>query len=88
MNVDKARKLRQCDMILRHLRDYGSVTNYELVLEYGIGSPTRRITDLRQRGYPIKSVPEHGVNRYGEKTNYTRYELDKSAAETQLRMKI
>ena len=30
----------------------------------------------------------HGVNRYGEKTNYTRYELDKSAAETQLRMKV
>jgi hypothetical protein len=75
-------------MILRHLRDYGSVTNYELELEYGIGSPTRRITDLRQRGYPIKSVPMHGVNRYGEKTNYTRYELAKSAAETQLRMKV
>jgi hypothetical protein len=75
-------------MILRHLRDYGSVTNYELVLEYGIGSSTRRITDLRQRGYPIKSVPMHGVNRYGEKTSYTRYELDKSAAETQLRMKL
>lgn len=86
--MDKARKLRQCDMILRHLRDYGSVTNYELVLEYGIGSPTRRITDLRQRGYPIKSVPEHGVNRYGEKTKYTRYELDKSAAEVQMRMKV
>ena len=80
--------MRQCDMILRHLRDYGSVTNYELVLEYGIGSPTRRITDLRQRGYPIKSVPEHGVNRYGEKTSYTRYVLDKADCEMQMRMKI
>ena len=86
--MNKVHKLKQCDMILRHLRDYGSVTNYELVLEYGIGSPTRRITDLRQRGYPIKSVPEHGINRYGEKTSYTRYMLDKSASETQMRMKI
>ena len=73
--MNKVHKLKQCDMILRHLRDYGSVPNYELVLEYGIGSPTRRITDLRQRGYPIKSVPEHGINRYGEKTSYARYRL-------------
>lgn len=81
-------KLRQCDMILRHLRDYGGITNYEMVLEYGIGSPTRRISDLRQRGYPIKSVTMHGVNRYGEKTTFTRYELAKGADDAQLRLKI
>lgn len=86
--MTKTGKLRQCDMILRHLRDYGGITNYEMVLEYGIGSPTRRISDLRQQGYPIKSVTMHGVNRYGERTTFTRYELAKSADDAQLRLKI
>ena len=86
--MDRARKLRQCDMILRHIRDFGSITNYEAVLEYGIGSPTRRITDLRQRGYPIKSIPQSRVNRYGDKVHYSMYVLDIGADEQQMRMKI
>lgn len=86
--MDKKHKLRQCDMILRHLRDYGSVTGYQLVMEYNIMSYTRRITDLRQRGYPIKSITEYRTNLYGDKVKYTRYELDKTEAIRQIRMKI
>lgn len=86
--MDRAHKLRQQDIILRHLRDFGSVTGYQLVMEYNIMSYTRRITDLRQRGYPIKSVTEYRRNVYGDMVPYTRYVLDKADGERQLRMKI
>lgn len=86
--MNKTQKLRQRDQILRHLRDRGSATVYELVLEYNIMSPTRRITDLRQAGYPIKSITEYRTNSYGEKVKYTRWELDKTDTAAQMRMKI
>lgn len=39
-------KVTQCDRILRHLRDYGSITGAEAVSEYGIYRLASRITDL------------------------------------------
>ena len=49
----------QCERILKHLRDNGSITNMEAMWKYSITSPTRRITDLRQYGYNVTDVWEH-----------------------------
>ena len=67
--------LSQCDRILRHFRDYGSITSREAMNEYGIMRLASRISDLKQQGYVITAVTESGRNRYGEKTSYARYWL-------------
>lgn len=67
--------MTQCDRILRHFRDYGSITSLEAMKEYGIMRLASRISDLRRLGYDIAVTTERGKNRYGEKTSYARYSL-------------
>lgn len=67
----------QCDRVLRHLKDYGSITTLEAITEYGILRLASRINDLRRMGYGIKSEIVSGRNRYGEKTHYSVYTLAK-----------
>lgn len=68
-------KLTQCDRILRHLEDYGSINPLEAISEYGIMRLASRITDLKQKGYLISTRMVKGKNRYGEPTHYAVYRL-------------
>ena len=68
-------KMTQCDRILRHLRDHGSITSLEAIGEYSILRLAARIKDLKRRGYKITSETVHGKNRYGEPTHYSVYRL-------------
>lgn len=68
-------KLTQCERILRHLDDYGSITSLEAVNEYGIMRLASRINDLKGMGYPILSERVTGKNRYNETTSYSVYRL-------------
>ena len=68
-------KLTQCDRVLRHLEDYGSITSLEAVNEYGIMRLASRISDLRADGIAIVSETKTGKNRYGEATHYAEYRL-------------
>lgn len=65
--------MTQCERIIRHLNDYGSITSLEAMREYGIMRLASRISDLRRRGYRIKVESIEDVNRYNEKTRYARY---------------
>lgn len=68
--------MNQCERILRHLEDYGSITSLEAMKEYGIMRLASRITDLKKRGHKIKSETVSSVNRYGEKTYFSKYRLE------------
>jgi hypothetical protein len=68
-------KTTQCDRILRHLKDYGSITSLEAVTEYGIMRLASRINDLRAQGIAIVSEVGTGKNRYGEVTHFSVYRL-------------
>ena len=72
-------KLTQNERILRHLRDYGTLTNVEAIQEYGIGHLASRISELRKEGHPIVSEPMKGKNRYGETTRWARYRMGEKA---------
>ena len=69
--------MTQCDRIVRHLEDYGSITSLEAIQEYGILRLASRINDLRRAGYRITSSTVAGKNRYGEITRYSIYRLEK-----------
>ena len=63
------------ERILKHLRKYGSITSYEAIEKYGCTRLSHYIYLLKRNGCIIKSETEKGVNRYGEKVNYSRYYL-------------
>lgn len=65
----------QCDLILMHMKKYGSITHMEAETEYGIARLASRINDLRRIGVAIKSEIITGKNRRGEDTHYARYWL-------------
>lgn len=67
--------MTQCERVLRHLEDFGSITSAEAISEYGIFRLASRISDLKKRGVPIKKETVSGKNRYGEPTSYARYSL-------------
>ena len=65
----------QCERILRHLRDFGSITAQEAMQEYGVARLAARISDLRDAGVAIVSETATGKNRYGETTHFSVYSL-------------
>lgn len=67
--------MTQSERILRHLRDYGSISSMEAVQEYGIMRLASRISDLKKAGIPIHREMVSGKNRYGEPTSYARYSI-------------
>lgn len=68
--------MTQCERILRHLQDGGTLTQAEAFVEYGVGRLSSRICELRAAGYPIKSEFVGGKNRYGESVSFVRYSLE------------
>ena len=67
--------MTQCERVLRHMRDYGSITSAEAITEYGIYRLASRISDLKKQGVPIEKEMVRGKNRYGEPTSFARYSL-------------
>lgn len=68
-------KVTQCDRILRHMRDYGSISSLEAITEYGILRLASRINDLKRKGYKISSETKKSKNRYDETTHFSVYKL-------------
>lgn len=67
--------MTQGEMILRHMRDNGSISSAEAFTEYGIMRLAARIYDLRRQGYCIKGQQEERTNRFGKKIWFDRYTL-------------
>ena len=67
--------MAQNDMILRHLRAYGSISPREAENLYGCMRLGARIYDLRRMGHNIRANTETSLNRFGVKVHYARYFL-------------
>ena len=67
--------MTQSERILRHLEDYGSITQMDAIRDYGIMRLASRVNDLRREGHPIITEVVEGRNRYGEKTRWARYRM-------------
>lgn len=68
--------MTQTEIILKHLKDYGSITPVEAYSHYAILRLGARIFDLRKAGYPITGEMVTGCNRYGKKMRYAKYRLE------------
>lgn len=67
--------MTQSERILRHLEDYGSITQMDAIRDYGIMRLASRVDELRKAGHPIITEVVTGKNRYGEPTRWARYRM-------------
>ena len=63
------------DLILMHLKKYGSITQDEASEEYGIKRLSARICELRDMGYHIKTDMISCKNRRGSISSFAKYSL-------------
>lgn len=67
--------MTQNEKVIRHMRDFGSITALDAMTEYGIMRLASRISDIKQLGYSVEKTTVTGRNRYGEPTHYASYSL-------------
>ncbi len=67
--------MTDCERIVQHLREHGSITPLEAITGFGCLRLGARIFDLRGRGYDISTTIVHGTDMHGEPMSYARYEL-------------
>ena len=67
--------MTQCEQIINHIQEHGSITPLEAMDNYGIMRLASRICDLQKQGYKIKRETVEDHNRFGEVVRYTRYFL-------------
>lgn len=64
------------ELILMHMKKYGSITQQEADEEYGIKRLASRINELRNMGHPIKTDLIACKNRRGRISNFAKYSLE------------
>lgn len=71
-------KVADKDLILEHLKRYGSITTLDAINDYGCTRLSGRIYDLRKEGYAIKTEVARVPKRGGRFVYVSRYSLDGS----------
>lgn len=67
--------MNQCELILKYLKDFGSITTYESFTELGVTRLASRINDLKNQGYQFNEEWITKKNRYGKAVSFKKYKL-------------
>ena len=67
--------MTQCEQVIRHMEESGSITSLEAMQEYGIMRLASRINDLKKSGVPIHREIVSRKNRFGEMVTFARYSI-------------
>ena len=70
-------KLLQRQMLVNHLLEHKEITGLEALQKYGILSYTKRISELRNKGYKIKTEWVTKKSKFGNK-RFAKYILIKA----------
>lgn len=68
-------KPTQSELILEYIKQFGSITQLQAIVDLGVIRLPSRVFELRQKGYPIVSERVPVANRYGGKSYINRYSL-------------
>ena len=68
-------KVTQRERILDYMKEFGSISSLEAFKDLGITRLSARIHELERQGITINKTQEHMLNRYNEKTSFTRYSV-------------
>ncbi len=67
--------MKQSELILNYLHDFGTITPYQAFKDLGITKLATRISEMRKKGYEFHSEWITTTNRYGQEVKYKRYSL-------------
>lgn len=67
--------MTQNERVYHYMKDFGSITQAQAFYDLGVSRLAARISELRQRGIPIKSEHKAGKNRYGETVYFSEYSI-------------
>ena len=67
--------MTQEQRMLEYMKTHKTITNREAVVNLGIGSPTKTISNLARTGVTIRREWITGKNRYGESCRFVQYSL-------------
>lgn len=70
-------KPTQNERIIKYIKEFGGITQFEANRDLGVMRLASRISDLRKRGYKIVSTWEKVKNRWGESVPVKRYSFEK-----------
>lgn len=76
IKVSENSKPTQAQRVLEYIETFGSITQLEALRDIGVMRLASRISELKKRGYPIKSQREAVKNRYEEVSYIHRYSLE------------
>ncbi len=68
-------KKSQCEKIVEYMQKYGTITQAQAYVDIGCWRLASRISDLKRRGYAIRSEMIKVKNRDGEDVPIARYSL-------------
>lgn len=77
----KEKKMTQCEMILRYIDTFGSITTKDAFMDLGITRLASRVCDLQKKGIELDRQMETSKNRFGKKVSYMRYSRAKECRE-------
>lgn len=65
----------QKERVLEYMKRFQGITALEAVRDLGVYRLAARISEIADDGYEIVRTQESALNRFGEKTYFTRYSL-------------
>lgn len=68
--------------VYAYMKQYGSITRIQAMLDLGIANLPARINNLRRSGVEITTDMVAGNNRYGEKCKHAEYRLKRKESAT------
>ena len=68
-------KTSQCERIVEYMQKHGSITQLQAYTDIGCWRLASRISDLKRRGYSIRTETTRVKNRYGESVPIAKYSL-------------
>ena len=68
-------KITQKELIIKYLKDFGTISSWEAYAELGITQLGARIFELKEKGYVFKKERIKRLNRYGREIAFDKYSL-------------
>lgn len=68
--------MTQGEKIMQYIEQYGSITQLDVLREFGCMRLASRVNDLRRDGIKIKTEMVKAKNRFGEPISFARYSLE------------
>lgn len=72
----------QCEKVIRYMKDFGSITQYEALTDLGVMRLASRISEIKKRGAKIKKTMKTVKNRYGENCSIAEYSFTEEKGAT------